>query len=130
MQTDRRYMNARQAADALKVRPATLYAYVSRGQLRSEPAPGQPRERRYNREDIERLQQRRQARRDPAGAAARGLHWGIPVLSSSITLIHNGRPYYRGQDAVQLARTASLEQTAELLWAADASERLFDQPHP
>lgn len=128
--TDRRYLTAKQAADALGVTLATLYAYTSRGQLHSEPAPGRPREHRYHREDIERLRERKEARRDPAKVAARGLHWGSPVLSSGITLIHNGRPYYRGQDVLKLAETATLEQVAALLWAAEASEqaRLFQQP--
>ena len=109
---------------------ATLYAYISRGQLQSEPVPGRPRERRYYREDIERLRERKETRRDPARAAARGLHCGSPVLSSSITLIHHGKPYYRGRDAVKLAEKATLEQVAELLWAAEGSEgeRLFEQP--
>src|SRR5690349_23655392 len=112
------YLTAKQAADALDVTLATLYAYISRGQLQSEPVPGRPRERRYYREDIQRLRERKESRRDPAKAAARGLHWGNPVLSSSITLIENGKLYYRGRDAVKLAETATLEQVAELLWAA------------
>ena len=124
------YFFAQEAASALGVTAATLYAYTSRGQLHSEPVPGRPRERRYRREDIMALRDRKEARRDPAKAAARGLHWGSPVLDSGITLIHNGKLYYRGQDAVKLAETASLEQVAALLWAADAAERprLFEQP--
>ena len=123
-------MSAQEAARALGVTAATLYAYTSRGQLQSEPVPGRPRQRRYHREDIVALRERKEARRDPAKAAARGLHWGSPVLDSAITLIHNGKLYYRGQDAVKLAETASLEQVAALLWAADAAERprLFEQP--
>jgi citrate synthase len=127
MQTDRRYLTALQAAEALGVRPATLYAYASRGQLHSEPVPGRPRECRYYREDIERLRERKETRRDPAKAAARALHWGSPLLASAITVIHGGRLYYRGQDALQLAEKASLEQVAELLWAAEAQDRLFTQ---
>lgn len=125
-----RYFSAQEAARALGVTAATLYAYTSRGQLHSEPVPGRPRERRYHQEDIVALRDRKEARRDPAKAAARGLHWGSPVLDSAITLIHNGKLYYRGQDAVKLAETASLEQVAALLWAADAAERprLFEQP--
>jgi len=132
MQTERRYLTARQAADALGVALPTLYAYTSRGQLQSEPAPSRPRERRYFREDVDRLRHRKEARRDPDKAVARGLNWGSPVLSSAITLIHNGKLYYRGQDVLKLAEKASLEQVAELLWAAEAPERdhLFDQPCP
>lgn len=124
------YLTAQQAADALGVTRATLYAYTSRGQVRSEPVPGATRERRYAREDVERLTGRKEARRDPSKAAARGLHWGGPVLESAITSIHNGRCFYRGRDAVALAETSSVEDVAALLWAADATERkrLFDQP--
>jgi citrate synthase len=127
---DSRYVTPAEAAGALGVTLPTLYAYASRGQLRSEPVPGQPRQRRYHRADVERLQQRQQSRRDPDAAAARGLHWGGPVLESGITLIDEGRVYFRGCDAVELAGTASLEQVAALLWAADGIERehLFTQP--
>jgi len=119
----RYHLTAAQAAQTLGITRATLYAYASRGQLRSEPVPGRPKERRYYREDLERLLERKEVRRDPARAAARGLHWGGPVLESAITLIHEGRFYYRGRDAVALARTASLEETAGVLWAGCANSR-------
>jgi citrate synthase len=129
MPIEPRYLTAQQAADKLGVTRATLYAYTSRGHLQSEPVPGRSREHRYYREDIIRLRERKEARQDPSKVAARGLHWGSPVLTSGITLIHDGRLYYRGRDAVELAKTASLEQAAELLWEADG-ERLFEQPFP
>lgn len=124
------YLTSQEAADALGVSRATLYAYTSRGQLRSESVAGQPRERRYYRQDIERLRERKEARRDPAKAAARGLHWGSPVLESGITLIHDGKLYYRGRDALKLAQKGTLEEAAELLWAAEPGElgHAFDQP--
>jgi citrate synthase len=130
MKAARHYLTAQEAAEALGITRATLYAYVSRGQLRSESMPGGTKDRRYYREDLERLLERKEARRDPAKAAARGLHWGGPVLESGITLIHDGRFYYRGHDAVKLAETASLEDVAGLLWAAEETERerLFEQP--
>jgi citrate synthase len=123
------HVTAARAADLLGVTRATLYAYASRGQLRSEAVPGRPRERRYSREDVQRLLDRKDARRDPAVAAARGLHWGGPVLESGITLIHDGRLYYRGRDALALAATATLEDAAIVLWAAEDSDRsrLFAQ---
>jgi len=132
MSTDRRYLTAPQAAEALGVTLPTLYAYTSRGQIQSEAVPGRPRERRYHREDIERLRTRKEARRDPDQAAARGLHGGGPVLSSRITLIHDGKLYYRGHDVAKLARAATLEKVAELLWEADPEDRgrLFAQPCP
>ena len=130
---DRRpFLSARQAAEVLGVTRATLYAYASRGQLQSEPVPGEPKARRYHREDIERLRERKELRRDPARAAERGLHWGSPVLPSGITLIQDGALYYRGQDAGTLAETSTLENVAEQLWDADAAERgrLFEQRCP
>src|SRR5262249_43689474 len=113
------YLTSAQAAASLGVTRATLYAYASRGQLRSENIPGQPRARRYYREDVERLRDRTESRRDPARAAARSLHWGGPVLESAITLIQDGTVYYRGQDAIALARTSTLEQVARLLWGME-----------
>jgi citrate synthase len=131
MASNQRYhLTAAEAAAALGVTQATLYAYTSRGQLHSEPVPGQPRRRHYSRDDVERLRARKEMRRDPVSAAARGLHWGSPVRDSGITLVHDGALYYRGQNAVSLAETASLEDVAALLWAAEPGERLrlFDQP--
>ncbi|PWU06006.1 MAG: hypothetical protein C5B51_13220 [Terriglobia bacterium] len=124
------YLSAQEAARRLGVTRATLYAYTSRGLVQSVPVPGQPRERRYSAEDVQRLKDRKEARGDPAKAAARGLDWGSPVLESSLTLIQNGRLYFRGQDALELAERATLEDVAALLWQAETAERarLFDQP--
>ncbi len=122
-----RYLTAGQAAAALGVTLPTLYAYASRGQLRSEPVPGRTRERRYYGEDIDRLLERKETRRDPARAAAAGLHWGSPVLPSGITLIRGKSLYYRGRDVVRLAETATLEEVAALLWEANEIRR---QPCP
>ena len=49
------WLDADAATRLLDVSRATLYAYVSRGFVRSEPTAGRPRERRYAREDVERL---------------------------------------------------------------------------
>ncbi len=125
MTPTRYHLTAAQAAAALGITRATLYAYTSRGQLRSEAVPGTSRERRYFRDDVERLRERKQVRRDPAAAAARGLHWGGPVLDSAITLIHNGRLYYRGRDAIELAKQATVEEVAAWLWGADTDEPVW-----
>ena len=128
-----RYLSAREAAESLGITAATLYAYTSRGLLRSEAVPGKPRERRYARDAVERLKERKEARRDPARAAARALNWGTPVLSSGITLIQDGRPYYRGRDVVRMAEIATLEETACWLWGMDEGgegRRLFEEHRP
>jgi citrate synthase len=126
---DNRYMTARQAAAALGISLTTLYSYVSRGMLHSEPVAGKPRVRRYVAEDIGRLLERKEFRRNPAKAAARGLHWGGPVLESSLTLINEGRLFYRGHDAIELAQRATLEEIAALLWMGDLrrADNLFEK---
>ncbi len=127
---EKRYLTAKEAADELEIAPATLYAYVSRGLIRSESGGGARRERKYRAEDVRRLKQRRELRRDPAAATAGALHWGTPLLESSITLIEEGRLYYRGYDATKLAAERSIEEVAGLIWTGDlaAPPLLADGP--
>ncbi len=110
-------MDAGEAARTLGVTRATLYAYVSRGLIRSEPGTDATRARRYSRDDVARLQRRAEARRDPDKVAAHALQWGMPVLESAITLIADETLYYRGHDAVALARQASIAAVASLVWS-------------
>lgn len=116
MNRDRQWLSAAEASRILGVNRQTLYAYVSRGYLRSEARGGRGRERRYPREDVERLRARSEERRDPAKAAEHALHWGLPILESSITLISNGRLYYRGHDVARLALESTVGETTSLLW--------------
>ena len=110
-------MTAQEAARTLGVRVETVYAYVSRGLIRSEPAGNQQsRQRRYFVSDIKSLQQRQAQRSDPARATLDALHFGTPVLESSITLIADGQLYYRGRSAVALAEGATFEEVAGLIW--------------
>lgn len=111
------YLSAREAAVELGVSLATLYAYVSRGLVRSEPVPG-ARARRYRADDVRTLRERRAPLADgekPAREAGT-LSWSRPVLASGISLIADGQLYYRGVGACELARHASLETVAGLLW--------------
>ena len=112
------YLNSKEASRRLGVSSATLYAYVSRGLLRSEASDGR-RERRYRAEDIVRLRRRRDVGRKAESIAGNALDFGTPVLESALTLIDDGRLYYRGMDAAHLARSASLEDIARLLWGCD-----------
>src|ERR1700680_3752148 len=123
MKTDHGWMSAAEAARTLGVTRSSLYAYVSRGYVRSEARAGRSRERRYSREDVEALNRRREERRDPEKATRRALQWGVPVLESAITLIANGRLYYRGHETTGLARSHSIAQVASLVWTGS-----FDSP--
>jgi len=107
--------SAEEASTRLGISRASLYAYVSRGLIRSFSSPHDPRQRLYALDDVEALVARKTRFRRPAAAAATALDWGLPVLETSIAQIKDGRLSYRGHDAIAWARTASLEDTALLL---------------
>jgi citrate synthase len=117
-----RYLTAREAAGELGISLKTLYAYVSRGLIRSEAVGGKRRNRRYRAEDVRKLKERKEQRRDPFRATESALDWGTPVMESAITLITEGRMYYRGRDAVALSEDYTLEQVAELVWTGSIIE--------
>lgn len=108
-------MSAAEAAQLLGVSVATLYAYVSRGLLRSQP-DGAGKRRCYDADEVRLLARRRADAKRAGNVAERTLDWGVPVLESRITHIAGGRPRYRGHDAIELAATATLEEVAALLW--------------
>jgi citrate synthase len=107
------YLSAREASAELAISPATLYAYVSRGLIRSEPSPD-TRTHRYRAEDIRGLKERRAPPPEPRGL--RSFDADLPVLDSSIATITEDGPIYRGVNCVDLAQTDTLEHTATLLW--------------
>src|SRR4029450_13444542 len=107
----RGFLSAAEAARELAVSLPTLYAYVSRGLIRSESETGS-RRRRYVSADVVLLKARQQHSRAPR-------HWGMPLLDSRLARIHGGRFYYRGKAVVALARPCRIEQVASLLWGGD-----------
>jgi len=119
---DALYMTAEAAADALGVNVTTIYTYVSRGQIRSQREPGK-RSRRYWRTDVMALVGGGDVLPD-APDLRRTL-----VESSAITLITPDGHYYRGKSALELAKTATLEEVASLLWQAPNHE-LFTHDLP
>ena len=108
-------MTAEEALARLRVRPQTLYAYVSRGRVRAEPDPAEPRRSRYRMSDVAALAERNRRGRKAADVASAAIAWGEPVLASAITTVQGGRLYYRGRDAARLAETATFEEAARLL---------------
>lgn len=113
--TSHDYLSARDAAARLGVSLATLYAYVSRGQIHSRHDSGK--HSLYLAQDIERLIARRQSGRGAAQGAAHSLAWGLPVLETRISLIRPEGHYYRGRAVGTLVEAgATLEDVARLLW--------------
>lgn len=126
------YLSAQDACERLGVKEATLYAYVSRGLIRSEVDNPSSRKRRYLAEDVDKLLARKEQRRDPARVVEDALHWGVPLLDSAITLITDNHLYFRGQNVDVMARHQSLESVAALIWLDDptAAPDLFAQDIP
>ena len=122
-------VDAREAARILGVKVATLYSYASRHWVRSFPS-GRHREKRYLRDDLERLRHRADARLGHEAVAAGALRWGDPVLSSALTEIRPDGPWYRGHPVLEMARTARFEAVAELLWTGTLQAALPVWPRP
>lgn len=129
-QARKAYLSAAEAVEMLGIRRQTLYAYVSRGLVRSVSHAGS-RTRLYAREDIERVHLRSRVRSKPEAIAATMLDLGHPVVPTSITDISPEGPSYRGRLVVSLARQhVSFEQVAELLWTGMWHERPVRWPGP
>ncbi|MFG2501978.1 citrate synthase family protein [Streptomyces sp. NPDC048441] len=104
-----RRLSTREAAELLGVKPETVYAYVSRGQLSSRRGPGS-RGSTFDAKEVESLA--RKNRREPAATSASS----ELSVRTRITLIDKDRYYYRGVDATELALDHSYEEVAEWLW--------------
>ena len=107
------------------MQPQTVYAYVSRGKLEVMPDPADTRRSLYRAEDVAGLAKRKQAGRKHETLAANTLFGSEPSIPTALCAFFRGRPYYRGRDAVSLARSATLEDVAQLLWGAEQRRRLF-----
>src|SRR5712675_2367980 len=104
------FLTAAEAARRLGVKPATLYAYVSRGVLSRVRAPD-GRTSLFGAEEVERLARRGRPRR-PAGVAD-------ITVESAITEITGDSLRFRGLDATRLAVSRTFEEVAELLWTGE-----------
>src|SRR5216683_3914167 len=107
------YLSAREASAELAISPATLYAYVSRGLIRSEPS-SDSRSHRYRAEDVRLLKQRRTPSPEPRGL--RSFDADLPVMDSAIATITEDGPIYRDMNCIELAEKDTLEHAATLLW--------------
>ncbi|MFG2129638.1 citrate synthase [Streptomyces sp. NPDC048751] len=105
-----RRLSTKEAAELLGVKPETVYAYVSRGQLSSRRVPG-GRGSTFDAQEVEALARRN--RRESGGSPQPG---GELAVRTRITLIEKDRYYFRGVDATELAARNSYEEIAEWLW--------------
>ncbi|MFE2062846.1 citrate/2-methylcitrate synthase [Streptomyces sp. NPDC059467] len=105
-----RRLSTKETAELLGVKPETVYAYVSRGQLSSRREPG-GRASTFDAKEVEALARRN--RREAAGSPGSG---GDLSVRTRITLIDKDRYFFRGVDATELAARHSYEEVAEWLW--------------
>lgn len=105
-----RRLSTKETAELLGVKPETVYAYVSRGQLSSRREPG-GRGSTFDAEEVTALA-RRNRREGSAGPGA----GGELSVRTRITLIDKDRYFFRGVDATELAERHSYEEVAEWLW--------------
>ena len=95
-------------ARRLGVKPSTVYAYVSRGLLKS----------RRNAEGKGSLF----ARTDVDAFVASRKRTTTPAVQTGITLIQYGGLFYRGFDATELAFSHRFESVVSLLWTGDLED--------
>src|SRR5215211_1341185 len=103
-----RRLTTAEAARRLGVKPATLYAYVSRGLLSRERA-SDGRTSTFDPAEIDRLARPGRPRRGRRPVSEL-------VLPSALTAIAHGLPWYRGLPVPELAATRSFEEVAAWLW--------------
>ena len=109
-----RRLSTAEAAARLGVKPATLYAYVSRGLLSRERSPD-GRTSTFDPVEVDRLARPGRARRGRRPATDL-------VVPSALTAIDQGLPWYRGMAVTDLAATRTFEEVAEWLWTGQLPE--------
>lgn len=112
---EKTHLLAAEVMAILGINRATLYAYVSRGLIRSERHP-QQRCNQYRAADIMQLKQRQEWRHHPQKITEKALYWGEPLLDTAISLVQDGQLYYRGQDVTRLAQERTFEEVISWLW--------------
>jgi citrate synthase len=105
-----RMLQSEEAARRLGVKVATLYAYVSRGLLTSHPEPDGRRSL-FALAEIEQLAKRRRS--------GSRVETGLATITTGVTQLRAGGPYYRGRPATELASRMTFEEVAALLWETE-----------
>src|SRR6516225_5768656 len=97
------------ALAALKIKPQTLYAYVSRGRIGVRPDPADPRRSLYRSDEVAALESRAARGRKTSDIASGALRWGEPAIATSLSTVRRGVLVYRGVNAIEWTRAATLE---------------------
>src|SRR4051812_21442284 len=108
-----RRLSTKETAELLGVKPDTVYAYVSRGQLSSRREPG-GRGSTFDAKEVEALARRN--RRESSGSSGSG---GELSVRTRITLIEKDGYYFGGVDAPERPARHSYEEIAEWLWTGE-----------
>lgn len=113
--SDERYLTTEEVARRLEVKPATVYAYVSRGLLHSVPATSGRRGSLFAEREVAEL----------AGRGGNGRRPPNPLahVSTRLSLLTDDELYYRGRRATELAASCSAESVAHLLWTGELADR-------
>jgi citrate synthase len=105
------YLTTAEVARRLRVKPETVYAYVSRGVLTSVRARGR-RGSLFAAAEVERL------------ASKSVEHSGVvEQIESELTLLKDDELYYRGHSVKELATDWTVESVAHLLWTGELTKR-------
>ena len=91
------WIDTETACALLGVKPQTLYAYVSRGQVRAEADALDGRRSLYARVDVETLARQNRRSRARAEVAEAAIRWGDPVLRTAISELRDGMLWLRGR---------------------------------
>lgn len=123
-----RYYSAKEASERLGVSRNTLYSYVSRGLIRSEPISPAAKTCKYHTLDVDRMATHSRLYKAPIKALQSSTDWGVPIMASAITMIDNETFYYRGHCAPVLAAGQSFEDVMAILW--DMPDNPLPEPDP
>jgi citrate synthase len=107
-------IDAAEAAARLGVKTTTLYSYVSRGLLSSTRDPSGRRSW-FDAAEVAALHRRAHPLRGQGPEL---------VVESAVTALGADRPFYRGRDALALAKDVGFEQVAAWLWTAEMPDHV------
>lgn len=97
------WIDRKAALELLGVKAQTLYAYVSRGRVSTQPDPLDPHRSLYRHEDVAALASKRARGRSTAAISESSMVLGEPAIPTALSTAHHGKLYYRGKDAIELA---------------------------